>query len=180
MKTLDNSTQSGLQQMELKLTQSAEASPVKTLASRESKMELKRSARDFGESSPVLLASFDRASYSWKTSQTSFLDPVSSQGHGLEGFSETWPRSGMMRNGIAYQLPPLVPLISGTAFGLLPTIGACEGKGSSKKRYKGSPHFRGAKMSEGLRTCQEDPIYTHPSFAEAAMGFPIGHTDLKD
>jgi DNA-cytosine methyltransferase len=46
------------------------------------------------------------------------------------------------------------------------------GKGSSQKRYKGSPDFRGAKMSEGLRTCLSDPIYTHPNFAEAVMGFP--------
>jgi hypothetical protein len=60
----------------------------------------------------------------------------------------------------------------------LPTIGKQEPKGSSRKRYLGSPHFRGAKMSEGLRTCEEDPIYLHPSFAEAVMGFPIGWTEL--
>jgi DNA (cytosine-5)-methyltransferase 1 len=56
----------------------------------------------------------------------------------------------------------------------LPTLGKNETKGSSRKRYLGSPHFRGAKMSEGLRTCEDDPIYLHPSFAEAVMGFPIG------
>lgn len=78
----------------------------------------------------------------------------------------------MIRNGIAYQAAPLVPLMSGIEFGLLPTIGANEGKGSSSKRFVGSPHFRGAKMSEGLRTCQSEPIYTHSNFAEAAMGFP--------
>ena len=31
-----------------------------------------------------------------------------------EEWLETWPRSGMMSNGIAYRLPPLVPRISGT------------------------------------------------------------------
>lgn len=56
----------------------------------------------------------------------------------------------------------------------LPTLGKNEAKGASRKRYLGSPHFRGAKMSEGLRTCETDPIYLHPSFAEAVMGFPIG------
>jgi hypothetical protein len=60
----------------------------------------------------------------------------------------------------------------GIGSGFVPTIGANEGKGSSSKRYVGSPDFRGAKMSEGLRTCLTDPIYTHPNFAEAAMGFP--------
>ena len=58
-------------------------------------------------------------------------------------------------------------------FGLwLPTLGANENKGSSKKRYLGSPHFRGAKMSEGLRTCETDPIYLTPSFAAIVMGYP--------
>lgn len=60
----------------------------------------------------------------------------------------------------------------------LPTLGKQEPKGSSKKRFRGSPHFRGAKMSEGLRICEDDPIYLHPSFAEAVMGFPIGWTAL--
>lgn len=60
----------------------------------------------------------------------------------------------------------------------LPTIGKNEPKGSSKKRFRGSAHFRGAKMSEGLRICENDPIYLHPSFAEAVMGFPIGWTEL--
>ena len=62
---------------------------------------------------------------------------------------------------------------------LLPTIGYNEYKGSSKKHFRNSEDFRGAKMSEGLRTCSEDPIYLNPYFAEAAMGFPIGWTELK-
>ena len=62
----------------------------------------------------------------------------------------------------------------------LPTISKNEFKGASRDRYKGSTHFRGAKMSEGLRNCEEDPIYLNPCFAEVVMGFPIGWTDLKD
>ena len=38
-------------------------------------------------------------------------------------------------------------------------------------------HFN---MDEALRTSSEDPIYLHPSFAEAVMGFPIGWGVLKD
>ena len=60
----------------------------------------------------------------------------------------------------------------------LPTLGKNEPKGASRKRFRGSPHFRGAKMSEGLRICADDPTYLHPCFAEAAMGFPIGWTEL--
>jgi C-5 cytosine-specific DNA methylase len=62
---------------------------------------------------------------------------------------------------------------------MLPTLCANEGKGSSRDRYKGSPNFRGAKMSEGLRTTSSDPIYLNPLFAEAVMGYPLGFTDLE-
>lgn len=62
---------------------------------------------------------------------------------------------------------------------MLPTLGANEGKGSSRDRYKGSPNFHGAKMSEGLRTTSGDPIYLNPCFAEVVMGFPKDYTDLE-
>ena len=62
----------------------------------------------------------------------------------------------------------------------LPTLGKDETKGTSRKRFRGSPHFHGAKMSEALRTCETDPTYLHPSFAEAVMGFPIGWGELPD
>ncbi len=97
-----------------------------------------------------------------------------------EEFSETWPRAGMMRNGIVYQQEPLDQSIKETGFLSLPTIVKNESKGSARNRYIGSIHFRGAKMSEGLRICESDPIYLNPCFAEAVMGFPIGWTDLQD
>ena len=62
---------------------------------------------------------------------------------------------------------------------LLPTISATEYKGAPKNRYKASKDFHGAKMSEGLMTCKEDPIYLNPSFAEVVMGFPRGWTELS-
>jgi hypothetical protein len=62
---------------------------------------------------------------------------------------------------------------------MIPTLGANEGKGSSKKRFIGSPDYRGAKMSEALRTCENDPIYLNPLFAESVMMWPLGWTDLK-
>ena len=73
------------------------------------------SAADYGSSTPDSLASFDRATSSWRTSQLS-LDGDST------AFSETLPRSGTMRNGTLYRLPPLVRLIAGIGSGsLLPT-----------------------------------------------------------
>lgn len=72
-----------------------------------------------------LLANYSPDMRSWKTCQGSLLEDS-------ETFSETWPRSGMTRNGIAYQLPTLAPLIVETECGLLPTPGANDWKGSSK------------------------------------------------
>lgn len=45
-------------------------------------------------------------------------------------FSETWPRAGMTRNGIAYQRVPLAPLTGATASGLWPTASARDWKDS--------------------------------------------------
>jgi hypothetical protein len=59
----------------------------------------------------------------------------------------------------------------------LPTLGANEYKGAAKSRFLGSPDFHGAKMSEGLRICEDDPIYLNPSFAELVMMRPMGWTD---
>lgn len=56
----------------------------------------------------------------WLTPQTDLVSPS-----GLTEFSETWPRSGMTRNGIAYLLPPLVPRIDANEFGSWPTPRNC-------------------------------------------------------
>ena len=114
MRTLEHSQQNDLLPMELPLTSSAEASHAKTLAQREKAQGLQANAADCGAKLPVLLASYDHPTSSWRTFQH-YLD------EGLERFSETWPRSGMMRSGIAYQLPTLAHLTDETASGLWPT-----------------------------------------------------------
>lgn len=56
-----------------------------------------------GRSSRASFAIWDRDTSSWKTSQRSLFG-------GWIGFSESWPRSGMMQSGIAYRLQPSNPL----------------------------------------------------------------------
>lgn len=129
--------------------------------------ELPEPVQDFSGRSCRPFAWYDQSALCWRTWQRCFIEA-----EGWEEFLGPWPRSGMTRNGIAYQCQPLAPLIGEIASALLPTIGANESKGSQKLRYRGSPAYRGAKMSEGLRTCPSDPIYTHPNFAEASMDFP--------
>lgn len=108
----------------------------------------------------------------WKTWQGSFLE-------GWESFLDSWPPSGVTRNGIAYARQPLAHPTIVPESSFLPTLGAQEGRGSSRQRFKGSKSFRGAKMSEGLRTCHSDQTYTHPNFAEAVFGLPKDYTALE-
>ena len=84
----------------------------------------------------------------------------------------------MTRNGVAYRLGQWECLTTETVSGLLPTLVKSEGRGTGKNRFRGSPHYRGAKMAEGLRSGLGDPLYLEPGFAEQVMGFPIGWTEL--
>jgi hypothetical protein len=90
------------------------ASHARTSATPEREPDSLASEADCGTSSPVSFASFDPDMCSWRTSQLCLLG-------GWMPYSERWPRSGMMRNGIAYRLRPLVPRISGTVCSLWPT-----------------------------------------------------------
>ena len=78
-------------------------------------------ALDSGAQWPESFARWDRASCSWKTPQCSLLA-------GLDEWSETWPRWGMMRDGecSAQSMPAL--RISEKEFGLLPTPKAMDSR----------------------------------------------------
>jgi hypothetical protein len=145
------------------LTLFAAGSHAKTSAPPAREQASTANAADYGKSTPELLANFDHASSSWRTSQRSLFG-------GFSEFSETLPRSGMMQSGIAYQLPPLAPLTSGTGSGSWPT--------PTKSDYKGG-HIRGrdSELKHHLKR-KYGGTYPHPTFVEALMGFPIGHTDL--
>lgn len=58
---------------------------------------------------------WDRDTQSWKTWQRSFLT-------GWETFSGTWPRAGLVLNGIAFRRKPSAPLTSGTGYGSSDTL----------------------------------------------------------
>jgi hypothetical protein len=93
----------------------------KTSATLASERELTENAADSGASLPESLANYDRATSSWRTSQLC-LD-----GEWAE-FSETWPRSGMTRNGKTYELPTLVHHTGESESGLWPTPRAIYGE----------------------------------------------------
>lgn len=131
-----------------------------------------------GANTPELLAKFDPASSSWRTSQHCLIS-------GWEEFSGTWPRSGTMRSGIAFQAPPLVPLISASASGLLPTPQAIDAKGScaklSHKRWT-TYHLKHWVHGTGLAIHSRTGAssWINPNFAEWMMGFPRRWTSGHD
>ncbi len=92
----------------------AEVSPAKTSATPANALGLKASEAVYGPSSHGSFAFFDLDSLSWRTWQRC-LDGD------LEEFSETWPRAGMTRNGIAFPQVPLAPLTGGIGSGLWAT-----------------------------------------------------------
>ena len=118
--TSANSPLQDLLPMELPLTRSAEGSRAKTSQTLASALALRVSEAVSGPNTRASLANYDPASSSWRTSQRCLVE-------GWTVFSETWPRSGMMRGGIAYPLAPLAPVTSATESGSLPTPTAGEG-----------------------------------------------------
>lgn len=97
-------------------------------------------------------ARYDRDSSSWRTAQCSLLE-------GLDVFSETWPRWGMMQNGECSELSTLAPRTDDIESGsseLWPTPLSGEGSGGGNAAYalaamKGERRKSGAVRSLKLR-----------------------------
>lgn len=70
-------------------------------------------------------ASFDQASQSWKT----FPD---TSGEDSPEFSGRWPRWGLLRDGIVYELPKPAHLTDENAFSVLPTPRTTDSQGPGK------------------------------------------------
>ena len=101
-------------------------------------LALQAEAQDLTENNPQCgitwrgwLAKFDQDSYSWKTAQCSFIEE---SGESLE----TFPQSGMTRNGLLWELPTLAHRISATASGLwrTPDTGGGGGHLACSKKAK--------------------------------------------
>lgn len=76
------------------------------------------------------LAKFDPASSSWKTAQLSL---IGDSGESLA----TFPRSGMTRGGLLWELPMLAQTIKGTDFGFWPTPVASDTSSRNTKYAQG-------------------------------------------
>lgn len=145
-------------------------SPAKTSALPEMGLESTESDRDSGVNMRDSFASYDRAGSLWRTWQLCLEG-------GLAEYSETWPRSGMTRSGIAYLRPQLARCITGTDFGLrlIPTPTACDHKGSGRLRLERGENNNlrdWFKIKFGF-------LYPPVRAAEYLMGFPVEWASLK-
>lgn len=133
-------------------------------------------AAQLGVSSPDSFVSFDPATLSWRTSQRSFIED-------LDVFSESWPRSGTMRNGRCYPRVPWVRHIHGNGCSLWPTPvkSLALGGGSAKEAERA---LSGVRRRSGHRiTLRLTDLVKHrdgglinPQWCEWLMGFPVDWT----
>ena len=158
------------------LMSSLEASPAKTSRLPENLQALRASEAGYGLKSADWLASLDLNTSSWKTSQTCLLE---SGELGLAEFCETWPRSGMMHSGIAYQLPPLAPLTDEIESGSYPTARKQMSRRPNWTRVSSGEHrsniedfvaiLEGANKDAGRQSLS-------PEWCEWLMGYPAQWT----
>ena len=76
------------------------AFPVRTLVPQEKEQALQETDRVCGNTWPGLLARYDLNSHSWKTVQCSLFED-------LELSLETWPKWGLMQDGVCWEQTPL-------------------------------------------------------------------------
>lgn len=173
-----------------------EAFPVRTSAPRELGRVLMAREAAYGARWFESFAKFDQHSSVWRTPHCSLLGD-------LELFSETWPRSGSMRNGTCFQRQTLAPRISGREFGLWPTPTASLGHKGGRVTPRKSRHggtlieavsartiwatatardWRSGSASQTTHDRNSRPLseqvggLLNPTWVEWLMGWPIGWT----
>jgi hypothetical protein len=92
--------------------------PVRTFLPLDGALASKEPDRECGVTWQELLAKWNPDTSMWKTPQCSLLEDS-------EPFLETWPRWGLMQDGVSYRQQTLVRHIKETGFGSWPTPRSC-------------------------------------------------------
>ncbi len=152
-------------EMESLLTPSAADSPAKTSAPLEKAPDLQVPEAAFGGSFIVLSRKRGRSGSSRKTYQPFAVEDWTK-------FSGASLRSGTMRNGTVYPLPPLAHPIEEIASGLLPTSTTMGNQlAKSMQKHQGCRLL--SKIAGGTGGMVSPKMY------EWMMGYPTGWTELK-
>jgi hypothetical protein len=144
----------------------------KTLAQQEKGQELTEQGQDSGKKWQGWLAKYDPDLSLWKTAQCSLITDS-------EECLETYPISGLMRDGQLWEQTRLALNTTETEYGLLPTPTARDFNGHTitKKRPKGFNKVLPNVFK--LEFQLHGQCYPHPTFSEEVMLWPVGWTDLK-
>ena len=152
----------------------------KTSQPQEREPDSKASAADSGGKRLPPLAWFDPKSSAWKTFQRCLLE-------GWTLFSDRWPRSGIVCNGIAYLLPTLARRTDMIESGLSesgkiwPTPRASEWKGTGPLGSKSHKYRLGKKYLDA--TVQEANQKTgalNADWVSILMGYSLDWTIVED
>lgn len=160
------------------LTQSLAVGRAKILVPRETAPDWQESVLVYGDICLEPFAWYDQKTHSWRTWQRCLIE-------GWAMFSETWPQSGLMRNGIAYRLPLSEYHTDVEGFGLWPTLLASDGKKISSVTLETAKLLRDNKKQMHLihhavlMQGQEGRYALNPSFCEEFMGLPKDYTLLE-
>jgi hypothetical protein len=145
-------------------TLSVEDSPARTFPTPDSGQVLTESEADYSLRPFAWFANYNREQLCCRTWQRCLL------GDWTE-FSGRWPRSGLMRSGIAYRLPPLVPRISGTGCSFWPTPRALEIRnGDSHLRERTKPGRAGPSGLTSMVQYVESGRYPTPTARDYRSG----------
>lgn len=123
-----------------------------------------------GERWPESLAKFDLASFLWKTAQCLLAG-------GLAEYSETWPRSGSMRNGIVFRRTRWERHTCGKECLFWPTPVASDRNGY--KCNRGKKNLSSMRLNHWLYLNGRSDLAHSPMFRERMMGWPKNWTELK-
>lgn len=158
-----------------KSTASAEASRVKTSRQQAKAWASTEREAGYGASSLVLLARYDRDTRSWKTPQCSLIED---SGECLE----TFPKSGIMRGGVLWELTTWAHPTgaSESGFWRIPTPLASDGskqQANSKVRHLRNSKFGARVSSVPYWILKNYNMRCTPKMSEWLMGYPISWTD---
>ena len=129
----------------------------------------------YGQKWPELLAKYDHDSHSWRTAQCSLLGD-------LELFSETWPKWGIMQDGVSWELMMPEQFTIEKDYGYWPTPTATDWKATGKietLKKLGDPLQAGHQNRPMYEYSRRNNTKMPLSASEMMNLFPIGWTDLK-
>ena len=121
-----------------------------------------------GRKWPGSFVRYNRDLRLWKTAQCSLVE-------GLDEFSETWPRWGLMRNGVCWGLADLERLMTEREYGCWLTTPTCVNMKGTRPSLK----FSQGRLPSPACLAHKDGGKPNPIWGEWLMGWVLGWTELE-